>query len=150
MLVTANYHDWELVVSEDHPELAYKFDEVPAHLLANAMRLLMDFGQPSRDLAGEHTVLSFIRTPALTAAIPGAKVGGSHESGLAMDFRPKLVEPMVYWELATSGALADAGCRWDKLNMYTNFDPFSFHVAIRPAGAGPAMMRLYRDWERVN
>lgn len=150
MLIVPHYHDWELVVSASHPDLAFEFGELPAHLVANAMRVLLEFGVPSRRLAGRHDVLSFIRSPALTAAIPGAKVGGDHEAGLAMDFRPGEITPATYWELATSGELAAADASWDKLNMYTQFEVPSFHVGLRPVTAGAGRMRLYVDWERID
>lgn len=148
MLLTPNYHDWELSVSSDHPDLVTPFDQLEPLLVANAMRVLLEFAQPSRDLAGRHEVLSFIRSPALNEALPGASPTSSHMLGLALDFRPP--DPRLYLELAKGGMLEEAGCRWDKLNMYTKFDPFSFHVALRPAEAGAGRMLLYVDWERIN
>lgn len=149
MLLTGNFHDWELSVSSDHPELITPFDELPAHLVANAMRVLLEFGQPSRDLAGEHEVLSFIRGPELNNTVGGVPTS-SHLTGLGLDFRPVgLITPKTYWSMAEIGSLAGAGARWDKLNMYTRFDPASFHVGLRPVEAGPGRMRLYVDWKRI-
>lgn len=145
-----NFTRTEMVASRDHPELALAFEEVEAGHLLNAMRVVLLYMQPARNLAGPIGVLSFIRGTDLNDVLVdlGAAVPDSdHLVGLACDFKPLRMSSEEFWRLAISGALQAAGCTWDKLNLYTGAG--TFHVALRPVQDGPQRMRLYVDWQRV-
>ena len=152
MKLTPDFNDWEISTSIEHPDLVIPFDDLAPRLVANAMRVLEGFAQPARDAVGGMGVLSFIRSPALTAAIPGAKVGGSHESGLAMDFRPLVITPAQFWAmaqrfdetLAHSGMLDAAG-----LYVFRHFDQRRDDVPLPPlaelfANEFPPLVKMLR------
>ena len=143
-----NFRPHELVASRDHPELEFKFYRLRPAMLVSAMRVVLLTMQPFRDLVGQIDVLSFCRSRELSLAIPGAKIGGDHEDGLACDFKPTEISAEEFLELATSGQLEAAGATWDKLNLYTSSG--TWHVAHRLVEAGPPRMRIYVDWQLVD
>lgn len=146
MRITANFSEWELRVSRNHPELVPALDEIPGAVLAHAVIGAHIMMQPLRDVAGWIDVLSWIRLEELNAATPGAKPDSDHRRGLCVDFRPRLITPAEFWRLAVAGELGEA--RFDKLNFYP--ERRSFHGAIRPLEDGEQRMLLYLDWRRVN
>ena len=115
--VSADFTERELVASRDHPELELVLEELEPRILLNASRIVWTFMQHARDHAGRLAVLSFIRSRALSEATPGAKIGGSHEDGLAVDFQPLDMTPEAFFEAIRRGHVPRAS--WDKLNLYT-------------------------------
>ncbi len=154
-MLTRNFRDTEISISDSRPDLVIPFEELAPHLVANAMRVLEGFMQPARDLAGALETLSFIRSQALNDATPGASPTSSHMTGLGCDFRPLRITPALFWAMAQpfddtleySGALEASRATWDKLNIYTG--PGTFHVGLRPLEEGPGRRRIYRDWQRI-
>ena len=142
-LVAPSFDEGELVASRDHAELAYTFADIGARRSSNATRLLCGFMQPARDFAGRIDVLSFVRSPALNTAIPGAKPDSDHLDGNACDFRTAEAEPAAFLEAARRDEIP--GAEWDKLNLYT--ESATFHVANRPLEEGPGRRRVFIDWQ---
>lgn len=140
-----NFDPHDLVNSDSHPELELALDELAPALWIAAMRVLLLSVQPFRDFAGRLAVLSFIRSRALSEAIPGAKIGGDHEHGLACDFKLLDMSAEAFFEAVRRGHVPRA--TWDKLNLYSG--PRTFHVAQRPLEVGAPRRRLYVDWQRV-
>jgi hypothetical protein len=131
--------------SREHPDLELELDDVVPAWWINAMRVMLLSLQPYRDFAGRLGVLSFIRSRTLSEAIPGAKIGGDHETGLAADFKTLDMAAADFFEAVERGDVPRA--TWDKLNIYTR--PATFHVAHRPLELGAPRRRIYRDWERI-
>ncbi len=140
-----NFVQGDFVRSREHPDLELALEELEPAWLINGMRVMLLSVQPFRDFAGAIGVLSFIRSRALSQAIPGAKIGGDHEDGLACDFRTLEMPADEFFEAICRGHVPRA--TWDKLNIYTG--PRTFHVAHRPLELGAPRRRIYRDWERI-
>lgn len=135
----------DLTRSRDFPELELELAELDPEQIINAMRVLLLAVQPFRDFAGRVAVLSFVRSRELSGAIPGAKIGGDHEAGLAIDFRLLDLDVDLFLEAAKAGEIP--GATWDKLNLYSSSG--TWHVAQRLLETGPPRGRIYVDWKLV-
>lgn len=144
--ISEHFRRYELVVSDEHPELAYTFLTLPRSLLVNSMRVTLLSMQPFRNVAGRIDVLSFCRGEELNAAVGGVD-DSDHLEGLACDFKPREISAPKFLELARDGALERAGATWDKLNLYVG--PGTFHVSQRLVEAGPPRMLIFVDWQTV-
>lgn len=140
-----NFPLHDLTRSRDFPELELELVELDPETIINAMRVLLLSLQPFRDFAGPIAALSFIRSRELSTSIPGAKIGGDHEVGLAVDFKLLDMEPDVFFEGARTGTIP--GATWDKLNLYSTSS--TWHVAHRLLERGPPRGRIFIDWQRV-
>ncbi len=141
----ADFTAHDLVRSRDFPDLELSVAGLTPNLWMNATRVLHLSVQPFRDFAGAIGVLSFIRSRALSMAIPGAKIGGDHEDGMACDFKLLVMAAERFLEAVRRGHVPRA--TWDKLNLYTSSR--TFHVAHRALELGPPRGRIYQDWERI-
>ncbi len=146
MKISPDFHDWELTVSTEHPDLVTPLVDVDPLHIANAMRVVLGHLQPTRDFAGQVTTLSFIRYAELNAAA-GSKPTSSHLLGLAADYRPSEISALDLFE--SFQRMDVPGATWDKLNLYTGSRPY-IHVAFRPVEEGQGRLRIYRDWELLN
>lgn len=140
-----NFLPFEFVRSTDFPQLALELEQLTPAQWIHIGRLLHTTMQPFRDFAGRLGVLSWVRSRELSEAIPGAKIGGDHEDGLAVDFRTLDMDAEQFLEAVRRGHVPRA--TFDKLNLYSG--PGTFHAAHRPLELGPPRRRLYVDWQRV-
>ena len=123
MRVSKNFDFDELLVSEEHPELAPRLIDLPSETVINICRTIWVL-QSLRDRFGTVFVTSGFRSAQLNEAVGGAN-SSRHLTGCAADFHLGAFPPDTAWRKIRDGEVKGV---WDRLAFYPNGGRFHLDV----------------------